>query len=161
MPSRRTVVLCLGTALVTGFGAGAIAGVSGGGSSRRAASPTLRGTATTRASATATATATSETREALSYVQAEFVIAPTLESPVAGHHVVVSVPQGWDEKSRESPLFRDYEEPRNGDWVRVRVFPAEGNAALRPREVALSNLRELRTRDEGLDGYQDLGQENL
>lgn len=166
MPSRRTVVLCLGAALVTGFGAGAIAGAirRPDRTSEATTTPPPSKPGTTPPSkppSTSPTTSAPDTRRAVTYEEVGLAIAPRLKSPVAGHEVVVSVPS-WDEKIRDSsPLFRDYEDSGNGDWVRVRVFPAEGNDRLRPREVALRNLDELRNRDKGLKGYQDLGQENL
>lgn len=146
MPSRRSILICLGAALAGGLGTGAAVGAAG---AAPGWIPGLR------------RFAGSNLPESYRWVR--ITIRGEI-SPAVGPGVVhVRVPDGWTETLRgtRDGLFRDYIAP-NETWLRVRIFVAPGeDESLSPRAVATDNLDGLLHRKTGLPGFQRIDQKFL
>jgi hypothetical protein len=145
VPSRRSILICLGAALAGGFGTGAAVGAAGAAPGWIPGLRQLSGTSLPKAYHWAT------------------ISIPADSSMLLGGDVVrVRVPDGWEETMRgaRDGLFRDYIAP-NETWLRVRVFLAEDGKSLSPRNVASDNLDGLLHRKTGLPGYHQIDQEFL
>lgn len=145
MPSRRSILICLGAALAGGLGTGAAVGAAGAAPAwipglRQLAGPNLPKV----------------------YRWVSISIPAESSALIGGDVVRVRVPDGWKETMRRSGngLFRDYIAP-NETWLRVRIFLASDGQSLSPRTVASDNIDELLHRKTGLPGYKQIDQEFL
>jgi hypothetical protein len=145
LPSRRSVLICLGAALAGGLGTGAAVGAAGAAPGWIPGLRRLAGSALPKA-----------------YHWATITIPAESSATLGGDVVRVRVPQGWKETLRGSQdgVFRDYIAP-NETWLRVRIFLASGGESLSPRNVASENLDGLLHRATGLPGYQQIDEEFL